>query len=63
MYKTALDWKEFLVEVADLLVDVSAHGVADKGKWISLFQFGPIRLSYEPISANEQCFLSQQISK
>ena len=63
MYKTALDWKEFLVEVADLLVDVSAQGVADKGKWISLFRSGPVRLSYEPISANEQCFLSQQISK
>jgi hypothetical protein len=37
MYKTALDRKEeFPVEEADLLVDVSAHGVVNKGKWISL---------------------------
>jgi hypothetical protein len=40
MYERALDWKEFPVEVDDLLEDVSAQGVADKGKWISLFQFG-----------------------
>jgi hypothetical protein len=36
MCKTALDWKEFPVEVVDLLVEVSAQGVANKGKWISL---------------------------
>lgn len=42
MYKTPLDWKqtENLVEVADMLVDLSVQVLASRGKWFSLHQYG-----------------------